>query len=32
MKDGSQDIDFDDCARALFQYWTDLFKQIGVIV
>jgi hypothetical protein len=32
MKDGSQVVDFDDCARAFFQYWTDLFKQIGVIV
>jgi hypothetical protein len=33
IKNGSQDVDFfDDCARALFQYWTDLFKQIRVIV
>lgn len=32
MKDGSNNVEFDECARALFQYWTDLFKQIGVIV
>jgi hypothetical protein len=31
MKDGSNDIDFDDCARALFGYWTTLATTIGVI-
>jgi hypothetical protein len=32
MKDGSGDVEFDECARALFEYWTDLFSQIGMIV
>jgi hypothetical protein len=32
MKDGSVDVQFDDCARALFDYWTNLSKKIGVIV
>jgi hypothetical protein len=31
MKDGANDIEFDDCARALFGYWTTLSGRIGVI-
>jgi hypothetical protein len=32
MKDGTVDVDFDDCARALFRYWTDLLQRIRVSV
>jgi hypothetical protein len=31
MKDGPVDVEFDDCARALFRYWTDLSGRLGVI-
>jgi hypothetical protein len=31
MKNGAIDVDFDDCARALFSYWTNLSKKIGAI-
>jgi hypothetical protein len=32
LRDGAKDIDFDDCAQALFNYWTTLARTIGVIV
>jgi hypothetical protein len=31
MKDNSRDVEFDDCARELFQYWTALSWKIGVL-
>jgi hypothetical protein len=31
MKDGPANVEFDDCARALFRYWTDLSGKLGVI-
>jgi hypothetical protein len=29
MKHGTVDVDFDECARALFRYWTELSQKIG---
>jgi hypothetical protein len=31
MGDGQTEIQFDDCARALFRYWTDLSQKVGAI-
>jgi hypothetical protein len=32
IRDGSVNVEFDHCARALFRYWTELSPKIGVIV
>jgi uncharacterized protein YdiU (UPF0061 family) len=31
MKDGTTEVSFDACATELFNYWTRLLKDIGLI-
>jgi hypothetical protein len=31
MQDAGSNVDFDDCAKALFEYWTNLSQKIGII-